>query len=98
MRTNVMDLDMGIPLWSPSSQSTPHLCCTARESGGRWSAETRAFLSQLVKARSREEIPLMQRRVEQAWRLRLVPSMLACASARASSGMLGSRELLRQRA
>ena len=39
-------------------------------------------MSQLAKARSREEIPLMQRRVEQAWRL-WWGSMLACASARA---------------
>ena len=31
---------------------------------GRWSAETIAFVSQLAKARSREEIPLMQLRVE----------------------------------
>ena len=59
----------------------------AGEIGGRWSAETRAFLSQLAEARSREEIPLMQRRVEHAWRLRW-GSMLACASARAVASSL----------
>ena len=47
-------------------------CC---EIGGRWSTETRAFASQLAKARSREEIPL--------W-----GSMLACASARAFASSL----------
>ena len=64
--------------------SRARLVVLAGEIGGRWSVETRTFLSQLAKARSREEIPLMHRQVEQAWRLRW-GSMLACASARAVS-------------
>ena len=63
------------------------LVVVAGEIGGRWSAETSAFVSQLAKARSREETPLMQRRVEQAWRFRW-GSMLACASARAVASSL----------
>ena len=39
------------------------------EVGGRCSAETRSFLSQLAAARAREEVPLLQTRAEQAWRL-----------------------------
>ena len=38
------------------------------EVGGRWSAETRSFLSQLAAAKAREEVPLLQKRAEQAWR------------------------------
>ena len=70
------------------------LVVVAGEIGGRWSAEASAFVSQLAKARAREETPLMQRRVEQAWRLRW-GSMLACASARvvASSLLEFSRSL-----
>ena len=52
------------------------------EVGGRWSDETRTFLSQLAKARARTEMPLMRRRAEQAWRLRW-GAMLACAAAKA---------------
>ena len=40
------------------------------EVGGRMSIETTSFLSQLAKARSRQETALMRRRVEQAWRMR----------------------------
>ena len=39
------------------------------EVGGRWSEETRCFLSLLARAKSRGETWLMRRRVEQAWRL-----------------------------
>ena len=67
--------------------SRARLVVLAGEIGGRWSSETRTFLSQLAEAHSREEIPLMQRRVEQAWRLRW-GSMLACASARAVASSL----------
>ena len=35
------------------------------EVGGRWSAETRSFLSQLAAAKAREEVPLLQKRAEQ---------------------------------
>ena len=40
------------------------------EVGGRWSTETRTFLSLLAHGRARSERPLMRKRVEQAWRLR----------------------------
>ena len=43
------------------------------------SMETTSFLSQLAKARSRQETALMRRRVEQARRMRF----LVCATARA---------------
>ena len=46
------------------------------------STETTSFLSQLAKARARQETALMRRRAEQAWRMRW-GSILACATARA---------------
>ena len=46
------------------------------------SAETRSFLSQLAKARARQEIPLMRKRAEQAWRMRW-GAIVSCTSARA---------------
>ena len=52
------------------------------EVGGRWSTETRSFLSQLAHSRARSERLLMRKRVEQAWRLRW-GSLLSCAVARA---------------
>ena len=52
------------------------------EVGGRWSTETRSFLSQLAHGRARSERLLMRKRVEQAWRLRW-GSLLSCAVARA---------------
>ena len=54
---------------------------------GRWSEETRVFLSLLAKARARSETPVMRRRVEQAWRLRW-GAMLACTAARAFAASL----------
>ena len=57
--------------------------------GGRWSAETRSFLSQLAAAKAREEVPLLQKRAEQAWRWRWA-SILSCAAARAvAESLLG---------
>ena len=47
------------------------------------STETASFLSQLAKARARQETALMRRRAEQAWRMRW-GSILACATARQS--------------
>ena len=41
-----------------------------------------SFLSQLAKARARQETTFMRRRVEQAWRMRW-GAILACATARA---------------
>ena len=58
------------------------LVVIALEVGGRWSTETRSFLSQLAKAKARGKPHLMRRRTEQAWRLRW-GSMLSCAAARA---------------
>ena len=52
------------------------------EVGGRMSTETTSFLSQLAKARSRQETALLRRRVEQAWRMRW-GAILPCATARA---------------
>ena len=57
--------------------------------GGRWSEETRGFLSALAIARACGEIPLMRKRAEQAWRMRW-RGMLACTVARAvASSLLG---------
>ena len=66
-----------------------HLVVAAIEVGGRWSEETRRFLSALAIARARSEIPLMRERAEQAWRIRW-GGMLGCAVARAvASSLLG---------
>ena len=59
----------------------------AGEVNGRWSEETRVFLSLLAKARARSETPVVRRRVEQAWRLRW-GAMLACTAARAFAASL----------
>ena len=59
----------------------------AGEVNGRWSEETRAFLSLLAKAKARSETPVMWRRVEQAWRTRW-GAMLACTAARAFAASL----------
>ena len=67
--------------------SRAKLVVLAVEVGGRWSDETRGFLSQLARARAREEIPLMRRRAEQAWRLRW-GAMFACAAAKAVASSL----------
>ena len=58
------------------------LVVLAVEVGSRWSAETRSFLAQLAKARSREEPRLLRRRAEQAWRMRW-GAILSCAAAKA---------------
>ena len=52
------------------------------EVGGRWSDETRSFVSQLVRARARHETAILQKRAEQAWRMRW-GSMLSCVAAKA---------------
>ena len=57
------------------------------EVGGRWSGETRGFLSQLARARARAEIPLMRRRAEQGRRLRWA-AIFACAAAKAVASSL----------
>ena len=40
------------------------------EVGGRWSDKTKILVSQLARAKSRQETWLLRRRAEQAWRLR----------------------------
>ena len=63
-------------------RSRARLVVLAVEVGGRWSAETSSFLAQFAKAKSRQETPLLQKRAEQAWRVRWA-SILACATAKA---------------
>ena len=62
------------------------LVVLAVEVGGRWSSETRSFLAQLAKARSRVEPRLFRRRAEQAWRTRWGATM-SCAAAKAVARM-----------
>ena len=66
------------------------LVVLAGEVGGRWSEETRSFISQLAKAKSRADPFVLRRRVEQAWRLRW-GAMLSCAAARAFASSLLER-------
>ena len=56
------------------------LVVLAGEVGGRWSEETRQFLSLLAKAKARPEPPILQKRMEQAWRMRW-GSILSCGPA-----------------
>ena len=55
--------------------------------GGRWSQEASTFVKLFAKAKVRSEPAVVQRRMEQAWRLRW-SSILACAAARAFAGSL----------
>ena len=48
---------------------------------GRWSHETKLLVSQLARAKARQEPWLLRRRAEQAWRMRC--SLIACAVAHA---------------
>ena len=61
------------------------LVVLALEVGGRWSQEANTFVKLLAKAKVRSELAVVQRRMEQAWRLRW-SSILACAAARAFAG------------
>ena len=61
------------------------LVVLAGEIGGRWSEETRRFLSLLAKAKARS--PILKRRAEQAWRMRW-GAILSCAAARAFAASL----------
>ena len=63
------------------------LVVLAGDVGGRWSEETRSFLTQLAKAKSRQEPPILRRRAEQAWRMRW-QSILSCAAAKAFAASL----------
>ena len=65
------------------------LVVLALEVGGRWSAEAKSFVGQLTKARARSEPRVLQRRMEQAWRLRWC-SILSCAADRSfATSLLG---------
>ena len=55
------------------------LVVLAVEVGGRWSEETRMFLSLLARAKVRGENPLLRERVQQAWRLRW-GALLSCTN------------------
>ena len=68
-------------------RSRARLVVLAVEVGGRWSAETSSFLAQLVKAKARQETLLLQKRAEQAWRLRWA-GIFACAAAKAVASSL----------
>ena len=68
-------------------RSRARLVVLAVEVGGRWSSETRSFIAQLVKARSRQEPLLLRRRVEQAWRMRW-GAFLSCVAAKAVASSL----------
>ena len=70
----------------PSAGRSPRVVL-AVEVGGRWSEQTRAFLSQLAHTRARQETRLMRKRAEKAWRLRW-GGMLACAAAKAVASSL----------
>ena len=62
--------------------SRARLVVLAVEVGGRWSPETRNFVAQLAKSKARQEPRLLQKRDEQAWRMRW-GAILACAAAKA---------------
>ena len=68
------------------------LVVLAGEVGGRWSAETMSFLSQLAKAKTRHEPHILRQRVQQAWRSRW-QAILSCAAAK-----VFARSLLEMRA
>ena len=62
------------------------------EVGGRWSKEAMVFVQLLARARARSEPPVIQRRMEQAWRLRWL-SIISCAAARAFEASCWSCEV-----
>ena len=63
-------------------RSRARLVVVGVEVQGRWSDETKLLVSQLARAKARQEPWLLRRRVEQAWRMRW-GSLIACAVARA---------------
>ena len=62
--------------------SRARLIVLAVEVGGRWSSVTRTFVAQLAKFKARQEPRLLQKRVEQPWRMRW-RAILGCAAAKA---------------
>ena len=81
--------------WSPWGQEaqraeTPRVG-VALEVGGTWSAETPRFISKLAKAKARREQRLLQKRAEQAWRMRW-GAIFSCATAKTvATCLLGLR-------
>ena len=72
-------------------RSRAMLVVLAMEVGGRWSDDTRSFVSQLARARARHETAILQKCAEQAWRMRW-GAMLSCAAAKAvATSLLGLR-------
>ena len=70
--------------------SRARLVVLALDVGGRWSVESCSFISLLAKAKARRE-RLLQRRAEQAWRMRW-RAILSCAAAKAvATCLLGLR-------
>ena len=57
------------------------------EVGGRWSEEVKIFIRLLARARVRSEPRLLQRRLEQAWRL-MWYAIISCAAARSFAASL----------
>ena len=55
--------------------------------GGRWSEETRDFLNQLVRGKVRHEPAVLERRVQQAWRMRW-QAILSCSAAKVFAASL----------
>ena len=74
-----------LELLAPRSRAK--LVVLAFEVGGRWSAESLAFIRLLARAKARGQTRIMRKRVEQAWRLRWL-SLLGCAAARAFAASL----------
>ena len=68
-------------------QARARLVVLAVEVDRRFSTETNRFLTGLANARARRETPLMQRRVEHAWRMRW-SWLLVCAATKAVAASL----------
>ena len=63
------------------------LVVLAGEVADRSSEETKSFASQLAKARGRNELAILRKRAEQAWRMRWM-SILGCSAAKAFANSL----------
>ena len=72
--------------------SRTKLVVLAAEVGGRWSEETRVFLSQLASARAMSDLPLTRRRAEQAWRLRWGDMWTRAVAKAVASSLLDLRD------
>ena len=73
------------------TQGRARLVVLAAEVGGRWSEETRCFISLLARAKVRSLPKIIRARAQQSWHFRW-GSILSCAAARAlASSLLESR-------